>query len=137
MLKSRALILSDSNGDNESCAPCWCQQTDRQTDHTQGHNLSAVIHLFFQRSLFKLLLILFQPRLFSSSPPVPRGHRPLPLLIFLLHLLLRLSLAALFLLHSLPPTRHRTHTYPPHTDIDKWRLTEMTASLLMFSSNTT
>lgn len=44
-------------------------------------------------------------------------------------------------LTSTTHTHAQTHTHPPHScfpaDSDKWRLTEMTTSLLMFSSDTT
>lgn len=121
MLKSRALILSGSNGEDESWAPCWCQQADRQTDHTQCHNLFLVIHLFY------CPLLINSPRPFSSS--VLFGYLPLPLLTLLLCLSFFLSLAALFLLYSLPPTHHqRAHIHPtlPHLtlingDSQRWQ----------------
>lgn len=42
--------------------------------------------------------------------------------------------------HPAAPHTYTTHKYPPHScfpsDIDKWRLTEMTTSLLIFNSDT-
>lgn len=143
MLKSRALMLSACKCDNESGTPCWCQ-ADRETDRPH-----AGPRPFRQNSSFPSLpnssLFLLVPLFFVFIPFLCHGHHTLLLPpIFLPHLSL-LSHAALVLIHSLSPTQHRpTHTrrYPPNTpafpsDIDKWRLAEMTASLLMFSSDTT
>lgn len=65
MLKSRALILSGSNGDDESQAP---RQTDTQTDHIQGRNLFLVIHLCRNTALLQ------QAPPPSSDSPAPFSH---------------------------------------------------------------
>lgn len=119
------------------------RQTYRQADHMQGRDLFVVIHLLPQSapSPAPLLLLLCRPR------PLP------PSWLTFLHLLSCYSsyispfspwLPPLPTLYP-PPTstshaRTRTHKSKPHScfpsDIDKWRLTEMTTSLLIFNSDT-
>lgn len=153
MLKSRALILSGSNNDNESWAPCCCQQTDRQTQTTRRAGPFCCNSSFPQPAPFKLTpLHPFSAPPFSFIPLLHRDYLPLPRLLTFMpppFLSFRSLLkAAVFLFKALPPPTNTTHTHTlsltciHHTpalpsDIDKWRLTEMTTSLLMFSSDTT
>lgn len=144
MLKSRAFILSGSNRDNESQA---LRQTGRP--HTGPESFSCISFLP-QYSPFAAgpSSFLCQPAPFfhpgspfsTSSPVIPALYLPSPPPPTLSSCLL--SLPNLYP----PPTSNHMHAHKhTHThkspscflsDIDKWRLTEMTTSLLIFNSDT-
>lgn len=82
-----------------------------------GYSSSSVSHVFF-----------------ILAPPLP------PIALLHLSILTWSQLPCFFLPLSNPPTHQHQHTHnqqTPSFDIDKWRLTEMTASLLMLRSDTT
>lgn len=83
MLKSRALILSGSNGDDESRAPCWCQETERQTDHMLGQNLYVVFH-FPTSSVHHVAFLHLSSSSWPSSSSFPHySWRHVPSSLFL------------------------------------------------------
>jgi len=130
MLKSRALILSGSNGDNESPAPCWCQQTDRRTEATHRAGTSPLNSSSTQAtsSSSSTSPASFLHPLSSSQPPSSTSSH-----ISATSLLSPLPSCLVFLPLSVPhPPSPHTHTYVSNTlplshltlingDLRKWQ----------------